>query len=57
MNNDVFWITPSIVLEYLFCKRFIYFMNCLNIPQHEGNRFLVQKGRNIHEERLKAGKE
>ena len=50
--NDI-WITPSLVLEYLFCKRFIYFMNCLNIPQNEGKRFVVNKGREVHEERKK----
>ncbi|MHC9540911.1 MAG: CRISPR-associated protein Cas4 [Vulcanimicrobiota bacterium] len=44
-------ITPSEVIEYLFCPRFIYFMNCLNIPQHEELRYKVQKGRNIHEKR------
>ncbi|MGP8337978.1 MAG: CRISPR-associated protein Cas4 [Methanosarcinaceae archaeon] len=42
-------ITISDVLEYLFCSRFIYFMYCLNIPQHEEKRFKVLKGREVHE--------
>jgi len=42
-------ITPSEVIEHLFCPRFTYFMNCLNIPQHEELRYKVIKGRTIHE--------
>lgn len=41
-------ITPSLVIEYLFCPRFIYFMEVLKIPQHEDKRFKVQKGRVVH---------
>ena len=42
-------ITASLLLEYLFCPRFTYFEYVLDIPQKEGNRFKVQKGRSIHE--------
>lgn len=41
-------ITPSIVIEYLYCPRFIYFMKVLNIPQNEDTRFKVQEGREVH---------
>lgn len=41
-------ITASDVIEYLYCPRFIYFMHCLDIPQHEEKRYKVQKGRDIH---------
>ena len=44
-----FSITASDILEYLFCPRFTYFLNYLDIPQHEEGRFKVQKGRTIHE--------
>ncbi len=44
-------ITPSEVIEHLFCPRFTYFMNCLNIPQHEELRYKVLKGRSLHERR------
>ncbi len=44
-------ITISDVLEYSFCPRFIYYMHCLDIPQHEEKRFKVIKGRSIHEEK------
>ncbi|RMH34840.1 MAG: CRISPR-associated protein Cas4 [Nitrospirae bacterium] len=45
------YLTPTEVIEYLYCPRFIYFMNCLGIPQHEDQRFIVLKGREVHEQR------
>lgn len=50
-------ITPSQVMEYLYCPRFIYFMECLNIPQHEEQRFKVQIGRTVHEKKSNLNKE
>jgi len=44
-------ITISDVLEYLFCPRFIYYMHCLDIPQHQEMRFKVLKGREVHEKK------
>lgn len=46
MNN--FYVSPSLVIEYLFCPRFIYFMEILKIDQNEDKRFKVQMGREIH---------
>lgn len=56
VHEDIF-ITPSDVIEYLYCPRFIYYMYCLNIPQHEDVRYKVLKGREVHEERAKINKE
>ena len=53
---DVF-ITVSDVIEYLFCPRFIYFMHCLDIPQREGKRYKVLKGRELHEIREKVNRD
>ena len=50
-------ITPSEVLEYLFCPRFIYFMEVLKIPQHEEQRYKVQMGREVHEKKTKINRE
>ncbi|RZD18539.1 MAG: CRISPR-associated protein Cas4 [Candidatus Acididesulfobacter diazotrophicus] len=50
-------ITPSEVIEYLFCPRFTYFLNCLNIPQHEELRFKVVKGREVHERKLNINRD
>jgi len=45
-------ITPSDVMEYCFCPRFVYFMHCLKIPQHEQRRYKVILGREMHQRRL-----
>lgn len=50
-------ITPSEVIEYLYCPRFIYFMNCLKMSQHEELRYKVLKGRELHERKEKENKE
>ena len=56
-TDSTVMITPSEVIEYLFCPRFTYFMNCLNIPQHEEQRYKVLKGRELHERREKENRE
>jgi CRISPR-associated exonuclease Cas4 len=50
-------ITPSEVMEYLYCPRFVYFMHCMNIPQHEDHRFKVLKGREVHKRREKENRD
>lgn len=50
-DQTVLSITASDILEYLYCPRFIYFENYLDIPQHEEKRFKVQKGRDVHEDK------
>ncbi len=45
---NIMSITPSIVIEYLYCPRFIYFMKVLNIAQNEESRYKVTKGREVH---------
>lgn len=54
---DFQFITPSEVIEYLFCPRFVYFMNVLRIDQHEQRRHLVNKGRDIHDLKLVQNKD
>ncbi len=51
IQSDAITVTPSEVLEYLFCPRYIYFMNALGISQQEGKRFKVQRGREVHREK------
>lgn len=46
-----FYITPSDMLEYLYCPRFIYYQNVLDIPQNEDTRYKVQVGRTIHKKK------
>ena len=46
-------ITPSHILEYLFCPRFTYFEYVLGIPQYEEKFYKVLKGREVHEEKAR----
>jgi|LFRM01.2.fsa_nt_gb CRISPR-associated exonuclease Cas4 len=55
-ENEVF-ITPSDMIEFMYCKRFIYYMKCLGIEQYEEKRYKVEKGRKIHEERRKHNRD
>src|SRR6056297_369183 len=50
-------LTPSIVMEYLYCPRFIYYMLYLKISQKEENRYKVQIGRNIHKKKTRINKD
>lgn len=42
------YVTPSDIIEFLYCPRFTYFMKNLSIRQYEENRFKVQIGREKH---------
>lgn len=57
MTKGIQYITPSDVIEYLYCPRFIYFMHVLNIDQHEHRRYLVNKGRDMHDLKLVQNKD
>ncbi len=50
-------LTPSHIIEYLYCNRFTYFEYVLAIPQYEGRHFKVKKGREIHDTKLEQNKE
>src|SRR4030067_1922234 len=56
VQEEIF-ITPSDVIEYLYCPRFIYFMKCLDIPQHQDDRYKVMKGREVHEAKSNINRE
>ncbi|MFK7978695.1 MAG: CRISPR-associated protein Cas4, partial [Saprospiraceae bacterium] len=46
----MFSITPSQIIEYLFCPRFTYFEYVLRIPQYEDRHYKVGRGREVHEQ-------
>ncbi|WP_423130174.1 CRISPR-associated protein Cas4 [Gaoshiqia sp. Z1-71] len=50
-------ITPSHIIEYLYCPRFTYFEYVLSIPQYEERHFKVEKGRNVHEQKLEQNRD
>jgi len=50
-------VTPSHIIEYLYCPRFTYFEYVLGIPQYEDRHYKVQKGRHMHELKLIRNKD
>lgn len=46
-------ITPSEIIQYLYCPRFIYFEKVLGIPQYEEKSYKAMKGRHLHESKQK----
>jgi CRISPR-associated exonuclease Cas4 len=50
-------ITPSEVIEHIYCPRFTWFMNVQQIPQNEDKRYKVLKGRRVHQRRETENKE
>ncbi len=50
-------ITPSHIIQYLYCPRFTYFEYVLRIPQFEEKNFKVMQGRSMHELKTEQNKE
>jgi len=50
-------LTPSHIIEYLYCPRFTYFEHVLCIPQYENRHYKVERGRNLHELKMIRNKE
>jgi len=50
-------ITPSHIIQYLYCPRFTYFEYVLSIPQYEEKNYKVMRGRHLHDERLQRNKD
>lgn len=49
-------LTPSHIIEYLFCPRFTFFEYVLRIPQYEEKHYKVMKGRHLHDQKLERNK-
>ena len=45
------YISASILIEYWYCPRFIYFMKVLDIRQYEEKRLKVNLGREVHKKK------
>lgn len=50
-------VTPSHIIEYLYCPRFTYYQYVLCIPQYEERHYKVEKGRQVHDQKLERNKE
>ena len=49
-------LTPSHIIQFLYCPRFTYFEYVLAIPQYETKHYKVMRGRQLHDERLEQNK-
>lgn len=49
-------ITPSHLIQYLYCPRFTYFEFVLSIPQNEEKYYKVMKGRELHQKMTEQNK-
>lgn len=50
-------LTPSQIIEYLYCPRYTYFEYVLQIPQHEEKYYKVMRGRELHMEKARQNVE
>lgn len=50
-------ITPSEIIQYLYCPRFIYFEKVLGIPQYEEKSYKAMRGRHLHEGKTRMNKD
>lgn len=49
-------LTPSHIIQYLYCPRFTYFEYVLAIPQYEEKNYKVMRGRELHDQKLEQNK-
>ncbi len=52
----MFSITPSHIIQHLYCPRFTYFEWVLRLPQNEEKFSKVMRGRQLHDDRLERNK-
>ncbi|SHJ51314.1 CRISPR-associated exonuclease, Cas4 family [Arenibacter nanhaiticus] len=48
---------PSQIIEYMYCARYTYFEYVLRIPQNEDKFYKVERGREVHNEKLESNKD
>ena len=53
----MFSITPSHIIQYLYCPRFTYYEYVLRVPQYEEKSFKVMQGRTMHENKTVQNKD
>lgn len=50
-------LTPSHIIQYLYCPRFTFFEYVLAIPQYEEKNYKVMRGREVHDQKLEQNKD
>ncbi|HRK29189.1 MAG TPA: CRISPR-associated protein Cas4 [Chitinophagales bacterium] len=53
----MFSLTPSHIIEHLFCPRYTYFEYVLAIPEYQEKYYKVEKGRNVHQDKATINKD
>jgi CRISPR-associated exonuclease Cas4 len=49
-------LTPSHIIQYLYCPRFTFYEYVLGIAQHEEKNYKVMRGRELHDQKLEQNK-
>jgi CRISPR-associated exonuclease Cas4 len=49
-------LTPSYIIEHLYCPRFTFYERVANVPQYEEKLYKVQRGRELHDQKLEDNK-
>jgi len=49
-------VTPSDIIQYLYCPRFTYFEHVLDIPQYEEKSYKAMRGRHLHDRKQNINK-
>ncbi|MCA1761788.1 MAG: CRISPR-associated protein Cas4 [Flavobacteriales bacterium] len=52
----MFSLTPSNIIEFLYCPRYTYYEHVLTVPQNEDKYYKVERGRKLHDEKLERNK-
>lgn len=52
----MFSLTPSNIIEFLYCPRYTYYEHVLTVPQSEDKYYKVERGRKLHDEKLERNK-
>lgn len=50
-------LTPSQIIQFQYCPRFIYFEYVLRVPQYEEKYFKVNRGREVHRQKAQQNME
>lgn len=51
INEYYYYITPTDIKNFNYCKRLVYYDKCLLIPQFLNNDYKVQKGKKLHDKK------
>ena len=49
-------LTPSIIIEHLYCPRYTFYEQVAKVPQYEDKYYKVQRGREMHDRKLESNK-